>query len=264
MGRKKISDEEKKRRHRERSKKRRERIKNNPEESEREKIKQHIRYEARKSRGDFKLIKDLTPRETRLRQKKWRENSKRYRFKQKLEQQLRLNLEMSTPPHSDIENEDPNPINMANTPKIESSRQKIMGRKIMYGKRANCYRLLKTVRKENKNLRKQLDKYKKRYYRQKNKTQKNVELTPNTKVETMLQGITVPPQVKKRLLFGEVLNQELTSNFQILKDHRSKQIFTKVISGRLLRKYRLLHEAVGFLSYGLSRSHKNKKKHDLL
>lgn len=178
MGRKKISEEEKNKWHRERSKKRRQMIKNDPERTVMERLNQHNRYEVRKEKGTFKLIKELTAREQRRRRLNWRNNTKRYRNRKEFLQ----NLQANTPPDSDAENNDPgnvldgnlnNEVNLTPTSSrlpdnisLSSKtagpiRQKVGGRKIMYGKRAKCYRDIKIIAADNQRLRTQLERYKK-------------------------------------------------------------------------------------------------------
>ncbi|XP_071052091.1 putative autophagy-related protein 11 [Onthophagus taurus] len=279
---KKNSSEEIRKKKRECEKRRREKIKNNPERKEIEQIKKHELYKNAKKKGIVKSIKDLSNREKRVQRKKWKENSKRYREKR----QALKNLRKNTPPTSsdtgtsdelDEDNSQVEAININvenngngsscsfNNNSISTklgttitkenrnalSRQKTQGRKVMLRNRAKCYRTLGKVRKENSNLKRQLDMYKKKYYRLKNKS-KTEKDTPNSNVNKLLKGVkNVPQEVKKHLLFGEVIKQELTNNFQALTDCKRKQAFAKVIKGKMLKKYRLLKFARSFLPYSL-------------
>lgn len=64
----------------------------------------------------------------------------------------------------------------------------------------------------------------------------------NTKVETMLDGRIVPKDVKKRLIFGEALKDQIETNLirngKVL-DRNEKQVVRKILSGHLLKKYRM-------------------------
>ena len=49
----------------------------------------------------------------------------------------------------------------------------------------------------------------------------------------MTEGINIPVEVKRKLLFEECIQTQLTENFKTLKDDRSTQLFTKAIGGKL-------------------------------
>lgn len=287
MARKKMTDEERKRKKRECEKRRRQKIKNNPQRYKLEQQQKHERYEKGKDKGIVRLKKDLSRRELKAKRGKWRENSKRYRNKKTFNK----NLVSNTPPDSEQEeldmalpNLNPN-VNGNNsgrsttvvapgvsfkttqnsTPTIDIPSKTIQhqrGRKNVKRNRSKTVRDLNKIRSENKKLRTKLEFYKKKWFRVLEK-KKNEVLSPNSKVNKLLNGSPkVPPAVRKKLLFGEVLNKELTSKFQTLKDQKSKQVFSKVIEGRYLKKYRLLKEAKHFYSPTLHRS--NKKRSDRL
>lgn len=63
----------------------------------------------------------------------------------------------------------------------------------------------------------------------------------------MLKGNKVNETVKKRLIFSEALTQELTATFKSLTGQKEKQIFTKIIDGKIVKKYRVLGHAKQFL-----------------
>ncbi|XP_050513116.1 uncharacterized protein LOC126888787 [Diabrotica virgifera virgifera] len=65
------------------------------------------------------------------------------------------------------------------------------------------------------------------------------DLTPNTKINVTLEkaGVVVPNSIKKKLVFGECLKQHLNANFKSIKGHRSKQVFSEVVGGGILKKY---------------------------
>jgi len=62
-------------------------------------------------------------------------------------------------------------------------------------------------------------------------------------------------EVKRRLLFGEVLRKQLKHNYA----QRAKQMHAKVISGTILKKYKLGFMARGFVSKHLSRKYREHK-----
>lgn len=63
----------------------------------------------------------------------------------------------------------------------------------------------------------------------------------------MLKGNKVIETVRKRLIFSEALTQELTATFKSLTGRKEKQIFTKIIDGKIVKKYRVLGHAKQFL-----------------
>jgi len=73
---------------------------------------------------------------------------------------------------------------------------------------------------------------------------------------------------EKKLLFGEVLVSQLQHNLSRCKSAPDKQLFTRVIAGNLLKKYKLLKVSSSLISprcsrqYGNTHSlnyHRNKK-----
>ena len=72
--------------------------------------------------------------------------------------------------------------------------------------------------------------------------------TPNSKVNALIKDIHVPPEVRKSLLFSEVLTTQLQEKADTLqKNSKEREVFQKCVSGTTLRKYKLLHMAKKFL-----------------
>lgn len=276
---KRQSVEERRKQKRECEKRRREKIRNDPVKCQLQKQKDHERYEKNKERGVIKLVNDLSRREKKTKRKKWVENQKNHRNKIKA---LKAATN-ETPPSSDDEdnliegrpgtpketieseaNSQPKPYSNSCISGSGSSRQKSRGRTLVRRDRAKCYKSLQKIEHENKKLKRKIQVWKKRYYRleDKKKARTVIEPSPNTKVQEMIKGYDVPSSVKKKLLFGEVLRNELSVNFKNLNTQSSKQVFAKAINGRLLKKYRLLKEAKSFLPNKLFNS--NKKRSEAL
>lgn len=262
---KKMSDEERRKRKRDCEKRRREKIKNDPERSRLEKLKKHDLYEKAKEKGMVKLKKEMSRRELKSKRKSWKEHSKRYREKKKLIEKLNRD----TPPLSEDDAYEENLQNenttqnkhsssgtdtpSTSTPKISNSRQKVQGKKLRDRNRVKLYKQIERLQNETKILRKNLERYKKKYYR---KIKKDKDpFSPNTKVNKLLENSPkLPIDIKKKLLFGEALSTDLSHKFKELKDEQSKQIFCKIVDGPHLKKYRLYNEAKNFLTPGRHRS----------
>lgn len=245
---------------RERERIRRAQIKNDPQKYEEQRQKEKERYLKRKAEGKIKLIDDLSDRDKRAKRKKWNENNKRYRERIKKNKELTAKLMSETPPASppnDLENRE-----ILN--KVNESKQRA-GRKRVARNKTASYRKICSQKRTIQHLERKLDSYKKKYSRYKQKMEKkleditNNELTPLTKVEQLTKGIEVPKEVKRKLLFSECIQKQLSDNFKQLKDDRSKQIFTKVVNGRILKKYRLLNMSTSFLPYKYYHSNISRK-----
>ncbi|CAH0563015.1 unnamed protein product [Brassicogethes aeneus] len=73
--------------------------------------------------------------------------------------------------------------------------------------------------------------------RVKNKLCKNIH-SLRKKVEALIEGQIVSPAVKKKLLFSEVIEKQLTENYRVLTKPAQKRIFWKSISGYVIKKYK--------------------------
>nr|CAH7719659.1 unnamed protein product [Callosobruchus chinensis] len=81
------------------------------------------------------------------------------------------------------------------------------------------------------------------------------EETPGTKVQRILDKSLSKPdskkveEVRRNLLFGEVVKKQLTETYSTLNTNKSKQIFQKIIDGRVVKKYKMkstLRNTFGF------------------
>ncbi|KAF2900584.1 hypothetical protein ILUMI_05601, partial [Ignelater luminosus] len=78
-------------------------------------------------------------------------------------------------------------------------------------------------------LQKKLGKYRKRLARLEGKNKKNINDTPNTKMQKMLGEPDGRKEVVKKALFGDVLNKQLQENYSKLHRIRDQQVFSKVV-----------------------------------
>nr|CAI5819089.1 unnamed protein product [Callosobruchus analis] len=181
----------------------RESIKNDPVRYEEAKKKERERYYARKAAGKIKGVADMTEREKRAIRKKWKDRSKKCYEKKKAEERTETFLEETTPPSSP--QQQPIQANTSNTG---------------------------TRRDAEKNVRK----YKKRVQRL--KKIKNKKQSPRAYIENLVCGLNVGQEVKKKLLFGEVISTQLKENYKGKRGSIQKRMFIENINGPLIKKYR--------------------------
>lgn len=238
------------------------------------------RYRLKKEKGLIPDINKMSTKKKKQIRKKWKEASSSYRERKRTQQKTEYFLQENSPPVSDIE-VDPNPDNVVGNDSVpccskkvnktrdvvkneeKQSDHKSTGRKKVRKDRASCYRKLKAAERKIADLKKSIERYRKRYKRQNfkfkilnNKIKEND--TPETKINKLTSGVTVPPEVKRRLLFGEALSQQLSENAKKIITQKDKNIFSKVISGKVMKKYKLIGDAKQIISYKMHRKQTNK------
>ncbi|KAJ8720618.1 hypothetical protein PYW08_006083 [Mythimna loreyi] len=240
---KKLSREELLQKKREAERLRYEKRKNDPQKREEMREKEKLKYQKKKEKGSRKLVKDMTPREHRAALKKWKEHctvyrTKRLRLKSVTNTFIRDNTPISdleaSPPPTRPTTPIPEQFSSAPSPAASSASQQ-------QRKKEATTRRKKFNRKRNEKiarLEKKLEKYKKRLARFKSKMQKNVEDTPKTKILKILEEPDQRKEVVKKALFGDVISNQLKENYSTLKHTKERQIFKKVVTGSLVRKYR--------------------------
>lgn len=205
------------------------------EEREFKRAKDREYYQKKKAEKKVKNVGEMTEREKRKQRKIWKEASKKYREKKKAISSIINN----TPPNSDNE-----------SAAARHSVRRTVGRKIVRKDRAKAYRKIKQQGKTIANIKRKYETLKKRLRRKEKREQENVQepITPNSKVDALLKNIDVPPEVRKNLLFNEVLTAQLEEKACTLrKNSKEREIFQKCVSGDLVRKYKLLHMTKTFL-----------------
>lgn len=198
----------------------------------------------------------MSQREKREQRKRWKKNSKTYREKKK----SLANTLNDTPPESEN----------GNICSPHSLSHKKAGRKIVRKDRAKAYRTIKKKNDQIKRLQQTVDRLRKKSERSKGSVQRTsstasnnngTDLTPNAKTNELLKNCEVPPEVRKKLLFNEVMSKQLEQTARNLpKNSKDREAFQKCVSGDFLKKYRLQHMAKRFLSK--NRSTKNILKSD--
>lgn len=265
--RKKLSREEQLKKKRDTEKKRQEKIKCNPELLLAEKIKRKQKYENRKKKGQLKPIAEKTHREKRQQRKSWRDTQRRHRERKKKAEEESRFLSNNSPPSSDSENiigelparELTNCLTRSKTQQLtnddspsssltvaSTSCAKVDGR-TNSGKRKRRKELQK-LKKKLREGEKKAARYRKRYQRllAKIKCDKK-NATPRSKVNGFLKGRKVDKDVKRKLVFGEVLVSQLTHNYNQIKSHKTKDNVKRVIAGRIVKKYRCMTNVFKFL-----------------
>ena len=77
---------------------------------------------------------------------------------------------------------------------------------------------------------KTLKKYKKKKIEDLKKNRNSIDLSPNSKVDQMLQSYSsIPAELHKNLLFGTALEHQLKYNVEKIKSLREKPLLAKII-----------------------------------
>lgn len=238
----KAKDSEERKKKTEAMRKIRQAIRNDPIAYEESKRKERERYHKRKAEGKIKLIKDLKEREKRIQRKAWRNHSKKFYLTRKQKQrQHQQFLNENTPPPS------PQPVENV-VPAVEPERQIIpplrhginnnyqasLGRKKRRKNREQEKRKLEDLELQLKKEKARSSRYKKRYQRVITKK----DPTPRKRVQQLLRGHIVPPIIKDKLLFGEVMSAQLKENFQKQRTPKQKRRFISNVHGHVIKRYR--------------------------
>ncbi|KAK0071332.1 hypothetical protein PV325_013091 [Microctonus aethiopoides] len=116
------------------------------------------------------------------------------------------------------------------------SKQARLGKKRIQRNLRKCFRDNKKLINHNETLRKKINSLNKKLQRLKMK--KSDPTSPEYKVDKLLKHKNVDSQVRKTLLFHEVMVQQLRSSYRDTKSLKFKQILGRAISGKIVKKYR--------------------------
>lgn len=202
----------------------REKLKLNPELLEEARKKDRERKKEQR-----KSIKEMNDREQRHQRKNWRKYSKTYRDNLKKTNAFNIMLECDTPPSS--------PSNNMNNSLPSTSRVK-SGKKKRRENREKMKRTIRSLNDKNRLLEKELAKYKKRVYRM----SKSIDTTPIKNVRNILKGRKCSNDIKKRLIFGETLQNQLRKNFIKEKNVEKKRYIAQMVSGKIVKKSKFLNK----------------------
>ncbi|XP_072399443.1 uncharacterized protein [Diabrotica undecimpunctata] len=192
-----------------------------PDIIEEEKRKARERYRARKEAGKVKRIDELSEREQRNIRKCWREKSKKSYYAKKERETLSAQLNEIIPSFTPVPEEFAEDITPQQNPQPESSRQSLKGKQIVRRNRKRMKKEIELLKAKLERTCKKVSKYKKRYERLKKKGPD----TPTKNVREMLIGQKVTPEVKRKLVIGEVLQQQVKENYKEQRTFKDKQRF---------------------------------------
>lgn len=212
------------------------RLKNDLQKREEMKEKERQKYKKKMEKGTRKLVKDMSRREHKAAKKTWKEHCSKYRAKKKVMKDITNNFARE------------------NTPDSEDTAEERLERLVTARKKSDKKKreqILKEKDLKIQEYKRKMEKYKKRLQRlgkKANNNSKNDE-TPNTKLTRMCDTPATRKEVVKRALFGEVLNKQLKENYADLKTQKEKDIFGKVVSGAIVKKYKLWRIQDSAISY---------------
>lgn len=225
------NDEEKKRIKRERERERRRKIKEDPQRREEQRERERQKYLRQRENKLRKLAAEMTDRELRKQRKKWKQYTRTHRMRLK-EGRIEEKIENASDVPSTSDGRKQYALKRSKRMKIERHREKKKSKEVI------------------SSLRKKVDKWKKRFTRLKDSLNKSNEstnplspsLTPGTRVQNIMDESSFEQHkveaVKKQLLFGEVIREQLSESYKTLKT-KEKQVFKKIVNGSIIKKYKL-------------------------
>lgn len=228
----------------------RERLKQDQDKHEEVKRKDRERYKKKKEAGKIKSIKELNRRDQKILRKEWVERAKRFRQRKKENKSLKQILEYDSPPPTPESREIENYQQQTpSTSKESSSRSRIVaGKKVAKRNRYKWKREKEKLLQKLDRLEKRKNVYKSRYNRAK-KELKKYKSTPEKNVEAVLVGQSVRPEIKRQLLFGEVIKKQIKENFCKQKSPKDRQkMFSTVLHGSIVRKYKFQNHLASLTS----------------
>ena len=206
----------------ERQRKRREKLKNDPDKRADVLKKDRARWHARKTG-----IADLKDRDARKQRRQWRDEKRDYRRRIK-----RVNEVLANSPPS--------------TPDTARGRQCQQGDRL---RRANTRKLRNQLQQRDGQLKREKrksDMYRKRWER----IISSNPQSPRSKTMQLIRNIA-SHGARRNLLMHQVLVEQIKTKFNTTKQERLKQIYARLVTGKLVRKYRLqnaFQETFGFSS----------------
>ena len=129
------------------------------------------------------------------------------------------------------------------------NRQKEVARRHATKGRAKLYRKIDQLEKELENERRRAERYKKRHQRELKKMAHKKPLTPRSKTRQLLRYMCVSSDVRKTILFHNVVMQNLNQKYASLRSRSARRKFQNLFITRTLKKYKMLsmcRSVVGF------------------
>ncbi|CAB3233215.1 unnamed protein product [Arctia plantaginis] len=180
----------------------------------------------------------MTPREKRLQRKKWNENNRRYLEKKKKERVIQQMLIDNSPPTSDREENvdaDQDPLEGPSHQSVEVSnincKRCQKKDKLIRRLRYSYKKEIGELKQEKEKVIKEKDAMRKMLMRQINK-QRKIQAKPSTgeKVDNLIKSIDEDKreEVKKKILFGEIISNNLRDGFKVLRK-KEKREFSDIV-----------------------------------
>lgn len=241
----------------ERMRKYREKIKNDPNLYEETKRRERERFKKRVEDGKIKTAKTkMSDRNRRNLRRTWREKTRKYRASVKSRKQLLENLD--SPP--------PSPCTSSTSTSIHNSRSRIRavddkrtesGKRIRRRNRQELKEKIAMLEKKLKDKNRQLANYRQRKHRSEIAATEVKEETPRRRVTKLLGKIKVTSEIRRKLIFGEVVQNQIKASFKNEQRRKKKREFLRKITGSIIRKYRFIHK-IKTLTSGKAMNYRKK------
>jgi len=131
------------------------------------------------------------------------------------------------------------------------SRQRHQGESIRRSSKRKLKKQIETLEAQLAKEKIKTEKYKKRLHRAK---KKNPSKSPRAKVNALLAHQKVNSPIKRALLFHTSLIQNIRRKYENAKTNTEKQLIAKVVSGNILKKYKLQKHAQTAFGYSKKRA----------
>lgn len=181
--------------------------------------------------GKRKRVADINcERELRKLRREWRGRQRNCRTRDRIE----INPQQPTSSAT--------PLSSTMPPGSHESRQRTRGRKIRRRDKTSSYRRIQQLEVELAKAKRDAEKHKKRFQRVKsaNKVTPSMLDTPRTKTRKLLSNFhRYKESVKKTLVFHYALVDQIKNRYQETRGERQKRTFARLLSGRIIQRYRL-------------------------
>lgn len=228
----------KKRKEYERDKKRqqREKMRSDPDKYQKYLQQRKKEYQNAKRTGSRRPISELNKKEKKNQREKWRKEQRHHRDQKKKEQQNSRN----------------------ETLKPEKNRHKTVGEKIARKNRKSLKDEIQKLKNENEKLRRSGDKYRKRWERSGRSHVENPDDSPEPKRmvnETLRKG---EKEVRRQLLTSFAVQKQIKNTYKTASS-REKTAISKVVAGKIVKKYRVMKDLKNIISLDRYYNSRNKE-----
>lgn len=214
----------------------REKLKEDPKRQEEEKAKERDRYHKRKQ-----VVDEMSERIKRSVRKKWKMQKRKQRQKskeQEISKQETLNIAKE----------------LDSSPSVPSTSRSESGRKRAKKNSARLRKENMKLEEEKKALARKLEKYKKRLKRFRDAVSNNSSLeSPRKKIKRLVVEKN-QKKLEKKALFGEAIKEQIKLSFKEEKSRKKRKDVIKVLTGKILRKYKYLEDIRSVTSKKIGRA----------